>query len=90
MSWAGYEGKKGSSIPFQQKQEKSRRHEEANRKLRSREDQENTRKSERNATTRIVKTNEFNTPDLRINLTTEDTESQSSSSNRPMKDGLIN
>jgi hypothetical protein len=39
-------------------------------KLRSREDQENTRKSERNTTTRIVETNEFNTPDLRINLTT--------------------
>lgn len=44
----------------------------------------NTRKSERNATTRIVKTTSSNTPDLRINLTTEDTESQSSS-NRMMK-----
>jgi len=90
LSWAGYEGKKGSSIPFQQKQEKSRRHEEGKRKLRSTEDQENTRKSERNATTRIVKTTSSNTPDLRINLTTRGYGIKSSSSNRMMKDGLIN
>lgn len=60
-------------------------------KLRSREDQETLENEKQMQLTRIVKNDEFNTLDLRTNLTTEDTELQSSSSNRMMKrwlDGL--